>query len=327
MRGINEASIQTSAAKQAKNAIWILVDQMRAQAMGHRPDPNVSTPNLDRMAIEGIQFTHAISGTPLCTPFRGSLMTGKYPHHSTAPALHSPLSTEINTVAHAFREHGYHTGYFGKWHLDGNRPDIDLTDPRQRADYRYIPRERRGGFQDWYAYENSNQPYHTYVHTDDEHGEPKSFRLPGYQTDALTDLFIEWLDNQASDNQAHGKPFFGVLSLQPPHDPFVAPEADMKRHRPADVQLAPNVPPIRSIQDRARVDLAGYYAAIERIDYNVGRIRDELVKLGLDQDTYVIFFSDHGDMLGSHGQFRKMSPWEEAIRIPFIVSGPNAQKL
>lgn len=306
------------------NVIWILVDQMRAQAMSHRLDPNVSTPNLDRMAIEGVNFTHALSGTPLCSPFRGSLVTGKYPHRSTVPALHSPMSTEVRTVAHAFREHGYRTGWFGKWHLDGNRPELDLQDRKNYASIRYIPPERRGGFEDWWAYENNNQPFHSYVHTDGEDGRPVSLRLPGYETDALTDLFIDWMKRQAGGVQGSAKqPFFGVLSVQPPHDPYVAPEEDMKRHRPADIRLNPNVPAVKDIEERARVELAGYYAAIERIDFNVGRIRDALLKLGMDQETYVIFFSDHGDMHGAHGHFRKMAPWEESIRIPFLVSGPT----
>lgn len=313
----------TYPSKQKKpNVIWVLVDQMRAQAMSHRLDPNVSTPNLDRMAMEGINFTHAISGTPLCSPFRGSLLTGKYPHRSTVPALHSPMSTEVNTIAHTLRDNGYKTGWFGKWHLDGNRPELDLNDPGNGAAIRYIPTERRGGFEDWCAYENNNQPFHCYVHTDNAKGEPASFKLPGYETDALTDLFIDWLKRQAEPNLSN-QPFFGVLSVQPPHDPYVAPEEEMKRHRPAEVKLYPNVPCIQAIEERARVELAGYYAAIERIDFCVGRIRDTLLKLGLDQETYVMFFSDHGDMHGAHGQFRKMAPWEESIRIPFLVSGPT----
>lgn len=97
----------------------------------------------------------------------------------------------------------------------------------------------------------------------------------------------------------------------------------MRRHHPADIRLNPNVPAVKDIEERARVELAGYYAAIERIDFNVGRIRDALLRLGIDQETYVIFFSDHGDMHGAHGQFRKMAPWEESIRIPFLVSGPT----
>jgi arylsulfatase A-like enzyme len=303
------------------NVIWILVDQMRAQAMSHRGDPNVSTPNLDRMAIEGVNFTHAISGTPLCSPFRGSMLTGRYPHRSTVPALHSPMSTEVTTVAHTFRDHGYRTAYVGKWHVDGNRPELDMTLPKNRAPIRFIPPERRGGFEDWWAYENNNQPFHCTVHTDGETGEPVTFRLPGYETDALTDLFINWMRTRTE--QAPDDPFFGVLSVQPPHDPYVAPAEDMARHRPGTIQLPANVPPIPGIQLKAQVELSGYYAAIERIDANVGRIRDELRSLGIDQETYVIFFSDHGDMHGAHGQFRKIAPWEESIRIPFLVAGPT----
>ncbi|MCC2686217.1 MAG: sulfatase [Paenibacillaceae bacterium] len=303
------------------NVVWIVVDQMRAQAMSHRGDPNVSTPNLDRMAIEGVNFTRAISGTPLCCPFRGSMLTGRYPHRSSVPALNSPLSTEAVTVAHAFREQGYRTAYIGKWHLDGNRPELDMSDPENRKEVRYIPQDRRGGFEDWWAYENNNQPFHCYVHTDDEQGRPKRFRLDGYETDALTDLFLNWLRNRT--RQSPGQPFFGVLSVQPPHDPYVAPAEDMARHRPGQIELRPNVPPATSVQERASVELSGYYAAIERIDANMGRIREELRQLGLDQNTYVFFFSDHGDMHGSHGQFRKMAPWDEAIRIPFLVAGPT----
>ncbi|WP_134698602.1 sulfatase [Ammoniphilus sp. YIM 78166] len=315
--------IKLNEAHQSKrpNVIWILADQMRAQAMSHRGDPNVSTPNLDRMAIEGVNFTHAISGTPLCSPFRGSMLTGKYPHRSTVPALHSPMSTKAYTVAHSFREHGYRTAYIGKWHVDGNRPELDMNLPENRASLRHIPPERRGGFEDWWTYENNNQPFHCYVQTDGPSGEPVSMRLPGYETDALTDLLIDWMKNRTE--QAPNQPFFGVLSVQPPHDPYVAPAEDMARHKPGAIQVPANVPPIPSLRSRVQVELAGYYAAIERIDANVGRIRDELRRLGIDQETYVIFFSDHGDMHGAHGQFRKMAPWEESIRIPFLVAGPT----
>lgn len=308
-------------AQQRPNVIWILVDQMRAQAMSHRGDPNVSTPNLDRMAIDGVNFTQAVSGTPLCCPFRGSMLTGRYPHLSSVPALNSPLSVDAVTVAHCFRDQGYRTAYIGKWHVDGNRPELDMKDPRNNKEVRFIPRERRGGFEDWWSYENNNQPFHCYVHTDGPSGEEQLFRLNGYETDALTDLFLDWVKRRSE--LAPEQPFFGVLSVQPPHDPYVAPAADMSRHRAANVELRPNVPPVAGIRERAQAELAGYYAAIERIDFNVGRIRDELRRLGLDQNTYVVFFSDHGDMHGSHGQFRKMAPWEESIRIPLLVSGPT----
>lgn len=95
----------------------------------------------------------------------------------------------------------------------------------------------------------------------------------------------------------------------------------MQHHIPARIQLRPNVPDIPRITEIARRDLAGYYAMIENLDWNIGRIRQALEESGLNFDTHIIFFSDHGDMHGSHGQFRKTTPYEEALRIPFIISG------
>ncbi|HZG85411.1 sulfatase [Paenibacillus sp.] len=302
------------------NVLWILVDQMRAQAMSHLGDPNVNTPNLDRLAVEGVEFTQAVSGTPLCTPFRGAMLTGRYPHRSSVPGLNSPLSTEMPTLAHAFADHGYKTCWIGKWHLDGDRPELDLTLEVNKKDKRIIPKERRAGFEDWWAYENNNQPFHCWVHGEQD-GRTVSYRLPRYETDALTDILIDWLRNYAAGGEA--RPFFASLSVQPPHDPYVAPAETMKNYNPAALQLRPNVPNIPNVTDRTREELAGYYAAIERIDWNVGRIRETLLELGLDQNTQIMFFSDHGDLHGSHGQFRKQAPWEESIRIPFIVGGPT----
>jgi arylsulfatase A-like enzyme len=121
--------------------------------------------------------------------------------------------------------------------------------------------------------------------------------------------------------RGEGQPFFAVLSVQPPHDPYVAPAQYMARYNPEQLQLRPNVPPIPRVEKQARRDLAGAYAMIENLDVNVGRVRDALAAAGLDADTHILFFSDHGDMHGSHGQFRKTSPWEESIRIPFLVGG------
>ncbi|WP_407267794.1 sulfatase [Radiobacillus sp. PE A8.2] len=299
-----------------KNVVWVLVDQMRAQAMSHRGDPNINTPNLDKLSVDGVSFNSAVSGAPLCSPFRGSLLTGKYPHQSSVPGLGSPMSTEIPTVAHAFNESGYNTCWIGKWHLDGERPELDMSLAENHQTRRVIPEERRGGFQDWWAYENNNNPFNCTIHTGDNEN-TQSYRLPGYETDDLTDLLIDYMTTQKEQED----PFFAVLSVQPPHNPYLAPAENMAKFNPASMQLRPNVPESSSVKERARRELAGYYAAIDRIDFNLGRILKALRNLEIDQDTYIIFFSDHGDMLGSHGHFRKTVPWEESIRIPFIVGG------
>jgi arylsulfatase A-like enzyme len=95
----------------------------------------------------------------------------------------------------------------------------------------------------------------------------------------------------------------------------------MQRHNPAQLEMRSNVPDVPRIQAQARRELAGAYAQIENLDWNFGRVRAALVEAGLDLDTHILFFSDHGDMHGSHGQFKKTSPWDESIRVPFIIGG------
>ena len=297
------------------NVIWVFGDQHRAQALGCMGDPNLSTPNLDRMSAEGVTFTQAVSGFPLCCPYRGALLTGRYPH-LTVPGHEYRLPPEQPTLAAAFREAGYHTAYFGKWHLDG------YQERGGRAAMHIIPPERRGGFDQWLGYENNNSQWDSWVHGG-AGADAFHYRLPGYETDALTDLFLNFLRERAAPPQmgSERQPFFAVLSVQPPHDPYVAPAEWMASHTPAQVDLRPNVPPIPRVIERARRDLAGYYAMIENLDWNVGRILQTLADTGLQRQTYILFFSDHGDMHGSHGLFRKTSPWEEAVRVPFIISG------
>ena len=298
------------------NVIWIFGDQHRAQAQGWTGDPNLHTPHIDRLPAEGIAFTAGVAGTPLCTPCRGALLTGCYPHQ-VAPGHEYPLATEQPTVATAFNDAGYHTAYFGKWHLDG------FHEGAQRAAMHIVPPHRRGGFAEWVGYENNNSQWDCWVHGGAD-ASTFHYRLPGYETDALTDLLIDYLQRRQTAQTAE-QPFFAVLSVQPPHDPYVAPAEWMARHTPATVQLRPNGPQVPAVVERARRDLAGYYAMIENLDWNLGRIRAALDTLGLSHSTHIIFFSDHGDLHGSHGQFRKTAPWEEAIRVPCIMGGSTPQ--
>jgi arylsulfatase A-like enzyme len=310
------------------NILWLLADQMRAQALGVNGDPNAHTPNIDRLSRSGINFAQARSGFPLCCPFRGSMLTGRYPNHMV-PGHEYPLPAGQKTVANLFNDAGYHTGYFGKWHLDG------FHESQGRATMHVIPPERRGGFKTWIGYENNNSPWDTWVNG----GEGKDafqYRLPGYESDALTDLLIKYIRERAAEQKAGGgQPFFGVLSVEPSHDPYIAPPQFMAHYNAQQIQLRPNVPTTASlpeigprilgarqtVAERARQELAGYYAQIENWDWNIGRIIDTLSSLNLLDDTHIMIFSDHGDSHGSHGQFLKTNPYEEAVRIPMIVSG------
>ncbi|WP_105615406.1 sulfatase family protein [Vallitalea okinawensis] len=308
-----------------KNVIWIFGDQHRGQALGINGDPNIYTPNIDNLARLGVNFKNAVSGFPLCCPFRGSLLTSKYPH-KCVPGHEYPLDTNHKTIAHAFNDQGYHTAYFGKWHLDGfeefNMRLKDCNDKIHdgRAAMHIVPPERRGGFKRWIGYDNNNSPWDTWVHGGDG-DETRSFKLDGYETDVLSDMLIDYLKEKQED----GESFFAVLSVQPPHNPYVAPAKFQKNYTPGRIKLRGNVPNIKNVQEKAREDLAGYYAQIENLDYNLGRIREALNEFGLTDDTHIVFFSDHGDMHGSHGQYLKMSPMQESISIPFIIGGELAR--
>lgn len=303
------------------NLIWIFGDQHRGQALSCNGDPNVATPNLDRLAAEGVNCIRAVSGFPLCCPFRGSLLTSRYPHECV-PGHEFQMPPEQPTVARVFNEHDYHTAYFGKWHLDGFH-EKSFRKIGGRAAMHIVPPERRGGFQTWVGYDNNNSQWDSWVHGG-EGEDAFHYRLPGYETDALTDLFISYLKERAAEKKAKKeRPFFAVLSVQPPHDPYVAPEEFMRRHNPARLQLRPNVPDVLRIEEQARRELAGACAQIENLDWNVGRIRSALAECGLAHDTHIIFLSDHGDMHGSHGHFRKTTAYEESVRIPFIIGGEH----
>lgn len=297
------------------NIIWLISDQHRAQALSGMGDPNLQTPTLDRM-IGASQSL--IAGSPVCSPFRGSLLTGLYPHQCI-PAHDDPLPQNVPTIAHAFHDAGYQTAYFGKWHVDG----AEHRDADTRPAFQFVAPERRAGFDCWIGYENNNAQYDCYVHGHDASGKPvERYKLPIYETDALTDLLLNHIQQQSPEH-----PFFAILSVQPPHSPYVASPEFTERHTPGSIQLRPNVPPVERIQTQARKSLAGYYAMIENLDWNVGRVFDTLQSTGLADNTIVIYFSDHGDMHGSQSRILKCMPWEESIRAPFLVANGHGKAL
>ncbi len=292
------------AQEQPQNMIWVFGDQHRAQALGYKGDPNVRTPNLDALAQESITFNNAISACPWSTPFRGSLLTGLHPNKAVYRTPQK-LDPTLPMISDVFNDQGYVTALYGKWHLNGHNNKT------------FVPKDERGRFDIWLCYENNNAQYDVHLHGHDIWGreDDNAFaeKLEGYETDALTDKVIDFLKNRPKD-----KPFFVVLSVQPPHDPYVAPPEYMEQHCADSIILRPNVPPVERLEKSARRDLAGYYAQIENLDMNIGRLYDALAELGLLESTNLMYFADHGDCHFSHGYTKKSSPWQESINIPFI---------
>jgi arylsulfatase A-like enzyme len=282
------------------NLVFLLADQWRAQATGYTGDPNARTPQIDRLAAQSVDFSNAISGCPVCCPYRGSLLTGRYPLTHGVFLNDVCLSNDAVSIAQAYNRAGYQTGYIGKWHLDGHGRSS------------FVPPERRQGFQFWRAAECTHDYNRSHFYGD----EPVKRFWKGYDAIAQTEEARQYIRR----NQA--EPFALFVSWGPPHNPYeTAPEEYRARFEADKIVLRANVP--KESQEAARRDLAGYYAHLAALDDCVGRVVETLAECALEDDTILVFTSDHGDMLGSQGEIRKQRPWDESIRVPFLLRYPG----
>jgi arylsulfatase A-like enzyme len=286
------------------NILYILADQWRAQAFGYAGDDDARTPRIDALARESVDLRQAVAGTPVCCPIRASLLTGLYPDRHGVFLNDAPLDPGIASLGKSFAGVGYATAWIGKWHVDGHGRSSR------------IPPERRQGFAYWKALECTHD-YHASPYYDGDSRELK--RWQGYDAIAQTDDAIRLIERQRGD-----QPFLIVLSWGPPHDPYQTAPADYRRRFDAGaLALRPNVPDRGDLFTRVREDLAGYYAHGAALDECVGRLLDALERSGLADDTIVVFTSDHGDMIGSQGLHCKQCPWEESVRVPFLLRWRN----
>ncbi len=284
------------------NVVILLADQWRAQAAGFAKDPNALTPNLDRLASQSVRFTTAVSCCPVCSPYRASLMTGRYPLSHGVFLNDVTLGNDAVSMAQAFACVGYDTAYIGKWHLDGHGRSA------------YIPPDRRQGFDYWKVLECT----HDYNRSLYYGRSPEILQWPGYDAIAQTQDACDYIRTHDGE-----KPFLLILSWGPPHDPYgTAPKPYRDRFDPQRIQLRPNVPP--DTADWARTNLAGYYAHCLALDDCVGRILRSLDQSARSSETILVFTSDHGDMLGSHGMTHKQKPFDESILVPLLMRLPNS---
>ena len=310
------------------NILVLFCDQLRRDALGVYGDPNVSTPNLDRLAAQGVRFSNACSTYPICVPFRFSLITGEYAHTRFVPAIEWRMSPAENTIADEFNRAGYETIYCGKWHLYGGHGLLPNHTCR-KANMTWVPPEFQGRFKKWLGFDLANNPFDTYYFED---ADPTPKPLGKYQTDGLFDLCM----NQLRSRKEGAAPFFCILSVEPPHFPLQAPKELEEKWKGRKVTLPPNFmycdtapSPMKKLKESDRQDAIEkrclYYAMIENLDWNVGRMLAFLDETGLSRDTTVVFFSDHGQMDGSHSEIGiyKDHPYEESIGIPLIVREPG----
>lgn len=283
------------------NVLFLLADQWRAQALGYAGDANVRTPQLDRLRCVSACFVSAVSSVPVCSPARASLLTGQRALTHGVFLNDVTLSDKAVTIAEVLRDAGYDTAYVGKWHLDGHGRS------------NFIPRERRQGFDYWKVLECTHDYNRSFFFADG----PEKRQWEGYDAIAQTRDVDQYLRGRAKS----ARPFFLMLSWGPPHDPYAtAPQKYRDLYRPEDFELRPNVP--ESMQAQARQMLAGYYAHCTALDDCVGKLWETLKETGLERNTILVFSSDHGDLLGSHGGRNKQQPYDESIRVPLLVHWP-----
>jgi arylsulfatase A-like enzyme len=282
------------------SVLLILPDQLRGQSVGCLGNPEVRTPNLDRLASEGLTLPNTFANTPVCCPARAVLLTGRYAHRNGMVANDLRLRESETTLAELLAARGYRTGFVGKWHLDGG----------PRAPGFVPPGPRRQGFQFWAASECSHRHFRPTYFRDT----PEPITEDRFEPEVWADRGIEFLEGVGN------APFFLVVAMGPPHDPYGAPERYMARYDPERLTMRPNW--VEGTPGGSRRDVAAYYAAITAVDEQVGRLLAALDRLGRRDDTIVVVTSDHGDMLGSQGRRLKRKPWEESIRVPNLVRYP-----
>ena len=312
-------------ATKPRNVIFILTDDHRYDAMGFlKPQPFLETPQLDRMAREGVHFKNAFVTTALCSPSRASILTGKYAHRHRIVDNNTPIPAGTNFFPAHLQETGYKTGFFGKWHMGAE------TD------------EPKPGFDQWVSFKGQGS-YLPNANGLNVNG--KKVPQKGYITDELTDYALDWLGTLPKD-----QPYFMYLSHKAVHSAFVPAErhkgkykdaqfvppptmaesGQMAEHRPMWVQNQRNSHHGVDYPYHSTLELGEYYKRYAEtllgVDESVGRVLAALEKRGQLESTLVIYMGDNGFAFGEHGLIDKRTAYEESMRVPLLARCPELFK-
>lgn len=302
------------------NLLYVFADQWRYEAMGCHHADQVITPNMDAFAKESMDFCHAYSTFPLCSPHRASLMTGKYPFNvgmwtNCKIGLEEKimLKPQETCIGNVLKDNGYATGYIGKWHLDASECNFHPNPKSGAKEWdAYTPKgERRQGFDYWLSYGACDQHLDPHYWMDSE----EQIRPGKWSAEFETDKAIEFMESRKDAD----RPFALFVSYNPPHLPYeLVPKRYEDRFKDLEINYRPNVPDemkegILPTQTRQ------YFAAVNGIDEQFGRILAYLKENGMEENTLVVLSADHGDMMGSQGLMSKNVWYEESIHIPLLM--------
>lgn len=322
------------------NILFITAEGIPLRALSCYGSKLIHTPNIDRLANEGMRFENSFVCNGLCAPSRATLLTGKYsnlngmrsnPSATTMGVTHSTFDVSQETMPRILKRHGYQTSLVGKWHLPTANPGKAGFDS-------FIFKLGAGGP----YYDPNGYLRNTSLGSDVIHKES----YPGYITDNLTNFAIEGMQ------QAKG-PFFMMLQFFDDHRPFNPPHKyahiydnvritepgtfwDDYSHRAVAAREArmriaemPDFNPPKDLTYRQRQQwnyqkfMAHFLGTMQAQDDNMGRVLDYLDKSGLAENTIVVYTADHGFFLGDHGWFDKRFMYEQAIRVPYMIRYPG----
>jgi arylsulfatase A-like enzyme len=295
---------QSPEAAEPPNIVYIQSDTHRWGAMSFTQTPQVVTPNMAKLREQGVSLDRYYVNLPICTPYRAIMMTGRWPYQQGLMANHMSLGERVDmpegkktrgTIAWTFKDAGYTTGHFGKWHLGGRDA-------------------RPFGFDRSVVWNGTNNHRKNTYNVDGGDAEPWKGES---NATAITEQALDWIAQEAASKT----PFFAVISLNPPHGPFDdAPEAKKKLY--PDEQTLPFHPKdeIRDFEQHR-----DYHALISGIDDDLGMVMARLDELGIAGNTILVYTSDHGAMTGIDGVAygQKRHPNDESARVPFLVRWPG----
>lgn len=329
------------------NIVLICVDQWRGDCLSSLGHPDVQTPYLDRLAGMGAQMSRTYSAAPTCVPARMSLMTGMSPQSHRRVGYQDGVTFDVApTLPQCLKEAGYQTQAIGKMHYWPERTRIGFDDVQLHDGYLHVSRDRTrdvawyDDYLPWLRDQEGANAVEDYIDSGLECNSivarpwDKAERL--HPTNWVVSEAIRWMYRRDPDC-----PFFLYLSFHRPHAPLDPPAWAFEQYDSAEL----TDPPVGDWADELMEDeqrswdptalaavyhprsvhraRAGYFGHMTHIDTQVSRFLQALFEFGVDSNTYVVFISDHGDMMGDHHLWRKGYPYEGSAHVPFLVRGPG----